>query len=186
MSKIWAGLVILSFIFGLANGKIVEVSSAALEGAAAAITLSLSLAGVMCLWTGVLEVMKRCGLASGLARIMRPFLSRLFPSSSNKKDVMEAISANVSANLLGLGNAATPLGIRAVGLMRSGDLATDDLCMFVVLNSASIQIIPATIAGLRAGLGSAFPFDIMPAVWFSSVLTLTAGIISAKVMEKFT
>jgi spore maturation protein A len=92
---------------------------------------------------------------------------------------------NLVANFLGLGNAATPLGIKAVKLMRTGDTASDDLCMFVVLNSASIQLIPATIAGLRASLGSSSPFDILPAVWLASVLTVSAGIISAKIFERF-
>jgi len=185
MSRIWAVLALLALVFGLANGKINEVSAAALEGASSAITLAISIAGVMCLWTGVLEVMKRCGLASGLARIMRPVLRALFPDAAQNRDELEAISANVSANLLGLGNAATPLGIKAVKLMRRSDTASDDQCMFVVVNTASIQLIPATIAGLRAGLGAASPFDILPGVWFTSVLAVSAGIVSAKILQRF-
>jgi spore maturation protein A len=185
MSKIWAALALAAFVFGLVNGKIGEVSAAALEGASSAVTLVISIAGVMCLWTGVLEVMKRSGLASGLARLMRPVLGMLFPGHARGKDEMEAISANISANLLGLGNAATPLGIKAVQLMAAGEKASDDLCMFVVLNTASIQLIPATVAGLRAALGSASPFDILPAVWFTSALSVSAGIISAVIMRRF-
>jgi len=185
MSWIWAVMALAAFLFGLANGRIGEVSAAALEGASSAITLAISLAGVMCLWTGVLEVMKRCGLAAGLSRIMRPVLTPLFPDAARNRDELEAISANVSANLLGLGNAATPLGIKAVKLMGRGETATDDLCMFVVLNTASIQLIPATIAGLRAGLGASSPFDILPGIWFASVLSVSAGIVAAKIMRRF-
>jgi len=185
MSKIWAAMAVLALVFGIINGKIEEVSAAALEGASAAITLSISIAGALCLWTGVMEAMKLCGFASALAKAMRPLLSFLFPEASRKPEHLEAISANVSANLLGLGNAATPLGIKAVRLMRKSDTATDELCLFVVMNTASIQLIPATVAGIRSALGCQTPFDILPAVWMTSILSVTAGIISSKLLARF-
>ncbi len=185
MSKVWAALVLLSFVFGVINGKLNEVTVAALEGAGAAVTLAISLAGIMCLWTGILEIMNRCGLSTGLARLLRPLLSKIMPEAFNSRESAVAVSANVSANLLGLGNAATPLGIKAAVSMRKSDVATDDLCMFVVINTASIQLIPVTIAGVRAGLGASDPFDILPAVWFTSVLSISAGILAAKILSRF-
>jgi len=184
MAWMWTGMVALALLFGLLNGTITEVASAAMEGAGAAVTLSLTLAGVICLWSGIMEVIRRGGLADKLARLLRPFLVRLFPESRGNSEAMEALSANVSANLLGLGNAATPLGIRAVQAMHRGRTATDDQCMLVVLNTASITIIPATVAGVRAAAGSASPFDILPAVWITSLCSVIAGIAVARFLAK--
>ena len=114
MTVLWMAMVTASLVFGLVTGRMPQVSAAATEGAAAAIQLCLSMAGVLCLWCGVMEVMKRCGLLSGLERMLRPLLGRLFPEAARQPETMEKIAANVSANLLGLGNAATPLGIQAV------------------------------------------------------------------------
>ena len=185
MTWIWAIMTILSFVFGLVTGNIGEVSAAAIEGAAAAITLSISIAGALCLWTGVMEAMKICGFSSALAKTMRPLLSILFPNASRSRETLEAISANVSANLLGLGNAATPLGIRATRLMSRGEVATDEMCLFVVINTASIQLIPATIAGIRSAMGCTSPFDIIPAVWMTSILSVSAGILASITMARF-
>jgi len=182
MAWIWTGMVALSVLFGLINGSVSQVAAAAMEGAGAAVTLSITLAGVICLWSGIMEVIRRGGLAAGLARGLRPVLSRLFPENRENDRAMEALSANVSANLLGLGNAATPLGIRAAEAMKRGRTATNDLCMLVVLNTASIQIIPATVAGVRAAAGAGSPFDILPAVWITSICSLLAGIGTARLL----
>jgi len=180
MAFIWTGMVFLSVLFGLFNGTMGDVSAAALEGAGAAVTLSLSMLGVICLWNGIMEVCRRGGIASALARVMRPWLARLFPENRKNEPAMEALSANVSANLLGLGNAATPLGIQAAGAMKKGTIATNDLCTLVVLNTASIQLVPATIAGIRAAAGAVQPFDVLPAIWVTSLTSLTVGLILAK------
>ena len=142
------------------------------------------MAGVVCLWTGVMEVMERCGLAGGLARLLRPALRRILPQASRDGETLAAVSANVSANLLGLGNAATPLGIRAARRMAAGcdGVASDELCRLVVLNTASIQLLPTTVAGVRLASGAAAPFDILPAVWLSSVLSVAAGLLMARVL----
>ena len=186
MTWVWTGMVLLSLIFGLATGNLDAVADAALDGAASAIDLSVSMAGVLCLWTGVMEVMNACGLSDRLARAFRPLLRRLLPQASRDSETLAAVSANVSANLLGLGNAATPLGIRAARRMARGcdGVASDELCLLVVLNTASIQLIPATIASVRAASGSQYPFDILPAVWLSSVLSVTVGILMAKFLAK--
>ena len=181
MSWIWGGMVILSLLFGAATGRIDAVSEAALSGAQNAVELSLSMAGVLCLWSGIMEIMRVCGLTDGLARAFRPLMRRLLPEASRDSETLAAVSANVSANLLGLGNAATPLGIQAARRMARGcgGVASDELCRLVVLNTASIQLLPTTIASVRAAAGCKTPFDILLAVWLSSVLSVTAGLTAA-------
>ncbi len=184
MAFLWTGMVLLSVIFGLINGRMEAVSSAALEGAGSAIQLCISMAGVLCLWSGVMEIMNRCGLSAKLARAFRPILKALLPNASRDEKTLAAVSANVSANLLGLGNAATPLGMQAARRMAVGQngVASDELCLLVVLNTASIQLIPATVASVRSAAGAAAPFDILPAVWLASVLSVAAGLAAAKLM----
>jgi len=186
MAVIWTGMVTISLFFGIATGRLDAVSAAALEGAGSAIQLCLNMAGVLCLWSGVMTVMDRCGLSEHLAGAFRPLLRLLLPDASRDTETLAAVSANVSANLLGLGNAATPLGIRAARRMARGQngIASDELCMLVVLNTASIQLLPTTVASVRAAAGSAAPFDILPAVWLASVMSVTAGLLAAKLFSR--
>jgi len=186
MAWVWTGMVVLSLGFGLATGNLDAVAEAALSGANSAIDLSLSMAGILCLWSGVMEIMNVCGLSDSLARAFRPLLRRLLPEAAKDSETLAAVSANVSANLLGLGNAATPLGIRAARRMARGcgGTASDELCLLVVLNTASIQLLPATVASVRAAAGSSAPFDILPAVWLASVLSVAAGLIAARLLSR--
>ena len=186
MTVIWTGMVVLSILCGLATGRGPAVASAAVEGASAAVQLALSIAGMLCLWTGVMEVMRRSGLADGLSQLLAPVLRRLFPQAARDRDTMDSISANVSANLLGLGNAATPLGLEAARRLarRSPGTASNDLCMLVVCNTASIQLIPTTVASVRAAEGCAAPFDILPAVWLASTLSVGVGITACKIFAR--
>ena len=137
----------------------VHVAAAALDGAQSALELSLSMAGILCLWSGVMEILNVCGLSRRIAALFRPLLRRLLPNASRDEETLAAVSANVSANLLGLGNAATPLGIQAARRMarNCGGTASDELCLLVVLNTASIQLLPTTVASVRAAFGSAGP-----------------------------
>lgn len=186
MTVLWCCVVGVSVLFGLLGGTLDAVSAAALSGAASAVTLCLSMAGALCLWTGVMEVMERSGLAGKLARLFRPPLRRFLPQASRDTETLAAVSANVSANLLGLGNAATPLGLKAASRMAkgTGGVASDELCLLVVLNTASIQLIPATVASLRAAAGCETPFDILPAVWLTSLLALAAGLGMASLLRR--
>ena len=186
MAWIWTGMAVLSILCGLATGRGDLVAAAAVEGAQAAVELCVSIAGMLCLWTGVMEIMRRSGLAEGLSRLLRPVLSALFPQVSGDRGVMDSISANVSANLLGLGNAATPLGIEAVRRMerKTPGTASDAMCMLVVCNTASIQLIPTTVASVRAAAGSSSPFDILPAVWLASALSVGVGISACKLFAR--
>ena len=158
MAWLWTGMVAVSLVFGILTGSVGELGGAALEGATAAVELCVSMAGIMCLWTGVMEVMEQCGLSAALARLFRPLLRRQLPEASRDPETLAAISANLSANLLGLGNAATPLGIRAARRMAQGcgGTASHELCLLVVLNSASIQLLPTTVAGVRSAIRSIF------------------------------
>lgn len=177
-------MILISVLLGAAAGRGEAVAAAALEGAAAAVELCLSMAGVLCLWTGVMEVMRRSGVTEGLSRLLHPLLRRLYPAFSDDSAVMDSIAANVSANLLGLGSAATPLGIQAAQRMsrRTPGVASDALCMLVVCNTASIQLIPTTVASVRAAQGCATPFDILPAVWLASAVSVAVGITAAKLL----
>ena len=185
MSWLWLAMIGLSLVFGLCNGTLEAVSAAAGEGAQSAVELCFSMAGTLCLWSGVMEVLRACGTLEGLSRLLRPVLGALFPAFHRDRPVMEALSANVSANLLGLGNAATPMGIQAARGMveRSPGVASDELCLLVVCNTASIQLIPTTVAAVRAGAGCQSPFDILPAVWLASVCSVTAGIGAARLFR---
>lgn len=186
MSVIWTAMIAASILCGLALGNGSAVAAAALEGAAAGVELCIAMAGALCLWLGVMEIMRRSGLAEGLSRLLRPVLRRLFPDFAKDQEVMDAVSANMSANLLGLGNAATPLGLKAAQAMaaRSPGVASDGLCMLVVCNTASIQLIPTTVASLRAAAGCTTPFDILPAVWLASAISIAVGVGAAKLMSK--
>lgn len=186
MAWVWSGMVVLSLLFGIITGNLEQVANAALEGANSAIELSVSMAGILCLWSGVMEILNVCGLSAGLARLFRPLLRRLMPNAARDEETLAAISANVSANLLGLGNAATPLGIEAARKMgrRSPGTASDAMCMLVVCNTASIQLIPTTVATVRSAAGCAAPFDILPAVWLASALSVGVGILACKVFAR--
>ena len=188
LSWVWVGMVVASVVCGLLTGRMDEVSRGAMEGARMAVELCVTMAGVLLLWNGVMEVMRQSGLSSGLARLLRRPLGLIFPGARRDEEAMGSLSANVSANFLGLGNAATPLGLRAAKrlhvLSGRGRAASDDLCMLVVLNTASIQLIPATVAGLRAAAGAQNPFDILPAVWVSSVCSVVVGVLAAKLLSR--
>ena len=183
MSWIWTGCMGLALVCALGSGQANTLAQAALEGAAAGAELALSLAGTLCLWSGLRALMEQAGWLRGLSRALGPLLRWLYPSASPA--ARESISANMAANLLGLGNAATPPGIQAVRQMADGQAtATDEMCMLIVVNTASIQLLPATVAGVRAGLGAAAPFSILPAVWLSSACSVSAGVCAARLLAR--
>lgn len=154
-------------------------------GAQEAVNFCIGIAGGICLWSGVMELMERCGVSAALSRLLRPVLGRLFPQSTGDESILSALSENVSANLLGLGNAATPAGIRAArGMAELGERGRDELCLLVVINTASIQLIPSTIAAVRSSAGAASAFDIVPAVWISSAAALAVGLLTASFLRR--
>ena len=187
MSWIWCGMVGISLLFAIFTGRGSEIAAAIPEGAHSAVVLSISMAGSLCLWTGIGSLMDRAGLTNILSTLLRPILKRLFPSTKGNEMLSNRLSSNICANLLGLGNAATPMGIQASRLLtsaQSAGYATDELCRLVVLNTASIQLIPSTVAAIRAGLGAPAPFDILPAVWVTSFASASAGLLAAYLLGK--
>ena len=185
LSRIWVSMICVALAFGAASGRGAQLGAAAAQGVQQAVDFCLTVGGMICLWSGVMELMRRCGIAGGLSRLLRPVLRRLFPHAARDVQALDALSMNVSANLLGLGNAATPAGVRAAQATRRmargcSGTASDELCLLVVLNTASIQLLPVTIAAVREAAGAAVPFDILPAVWVSSLCSVTAGLLAGK------
>ena len=184
MSWVWGGIILLSVVYGTVSGNLESLGTSALEGAGSAVELCIGISGATLLWCGLMEIMERAGMLRSLSRLMSPVLLRLFPSAAANPELLGAISANSAANLLGLGNAATPMGLKAVSLMDKGrGNATDEMCRLIVINTASIQLIPSTAAALRASLGSAAPFDILVPVWLSSAASVTVGIGAAYLLR---
>lgn len=188
ISYVWVLLLLLAVVTGLITGRMPQVSSAATLGASEAVSLCLSIAGIMCLWSGVMELMSASGLARHIAKLLKPLLRPLFGEASHDKEAMEHVSANITANLLGLSNAATPIGLRAAQRLHrlsGGRGASDTLLTLVILNSASIQLIPTTVAAVRASYGASQPYDIMPAIWCASILSVLAAVTAARILSKF-
>ncbi len=186
MSWIWTGMVALSILAAALLGNISALAAAVPKGAQAGITLAVSIAGSICLWTGVGRLMEVAGLTGKLSRLLRPLLGRIFPSVKEDSVLENHLSANVCANFLGLGNAATPMGIQAAQRLAKGckGIASDELCRLIVLNTASIQLIPANVAAVRSSLGCATPFDILPAVWVTSLCSAGLGVLMAWVLGR--
>lgn len=187
MSWILTVLISVSFLFALLLGNGSSLAAAVPAGAQAGITLAVSMAGSICLWTGVGKLMERTGMSHGLARLLRPLLHRLFPGTAADPALGASLSANICANFLGLGNAATPMGILSAKRMVRPDrpgIATDELCRLIVLNTASIQLIPANVAAVRVSLGCPTPFDILPAVWVTSLCSAGLGVTVAWFLGK--
>ena len=187
LSHIWFGMIIISVICGFCTGRAEELSAAAAGGADKAVQVLISMAGVMCLWTGIMKIADKSGLTAVTARLLSPVLSRLMPEYKKESPAMKAVSANVTANIFGLGNAATPLGIAAMKEMqktnRLGSAPNNSMVMFVVINTASVQLIPTTIAALRQAAGSLQPYAVVPYVWAASLLALLSGLGIAGVLS---
>lgn len=176
-----------AIICGLITGRLPEVSAAVLDGAGSAVTLAISLCGIMGLWSGLMKVAEECGAVKIMSAILSPVVGFLFRGLEKGGRAVQLISMNLSANILGLGNATTPLGIQAMEAIqheepRSDDSASDNMIMLTVLNTASLQLVPATAAALRAARGAERPMEILPCVWMVSVYSLTIAIVSAKLM----
>ena len=187
MSIVWIVMLTLSVSFGILNDSASAVGAAAFTGARSGVEATLAIAGALCLWSGLGRVLEHSGLSEKLTHLLAPLLRRLFPRSFRDPAAAAALSANFAANLLGLGNAATPMGVAAARRMQAlsgSEYASDELCRLVVLNTASVQLLPATVAALRAGLGAAKPMQILPAVWLSSLLSVGTGLGAAALMAR--
>lgn len=177
---------VLSLIFAAVNGRMSELSESILTKSGEAVELVISLCGIMCFWCGLMRVAERAGLVEKLARLLSPVVCALFRGIPRGSKAVGLITMNIAANILGLGNASTPLGIAAMRelseLENAHEHATDNMILLAVVNTASLQIIPATAAALRSANGAEQPFDILPCVWIVSVYAAAAAVISAKIM----
>lgn len=175
-------------ILGIINGKTSEVSEAVLTECTAAVTLAISLCGTICFWSGIMNIAEKSGLVAKLARLLSPLLKKLFRGIDCTGKAMGYILLNLVSNLLGLANAATPLGIKAMQELKAeegaSDTATDNMVIFTVMNTASLQLFPASITAIRVNAGSNSPLDILPAVWIVSVVALTVSLVTAKLLGR--
>ena len=187
MSRILVILAVLSLVFGLLTGQMPQVSQATAAGAEEAVRLLLRIGGTLCLWNGLMEVMVQSGLADRVARLLSPLIRLLFGSYARDDKARAAIAQNMAANLLGLGSAATPSGLQAARRLHDLSLQRGEpphgVFLLIVLNTASLQLLPTTVAAVRSGLGSAQPYDILPAVWLTSALSVTAGVLAARLLR---
>lgn len=186
LSAIWVAFLVLALVSGAATGRLDAVTTALGTGAGEAITLLIGITGLMCFWSGVMELVQASGLSAKLSHMLMPLLKPLFGKAAADRQAMEAVSANVAANLLGLSNAATPLGLRAADRLytlegRRG--APDSVLTLITLNTASIQLIPSTVAAIRTACGAATPFDIMLPVWGASVFSVAVVLISGRLLR---
>ena len=188
LNYIWGFMIVISIVVSLFTGKVEETAAGAAEGAAAAIESCISLLGIMCLWTGLAKIGEKAGLIRVFAKILRPITRLLFPRLDPNGRAVNSIVMNMVANLFGMGNAATPLGIKALGelnrLNGGRHTASDEMCMFVVVNTASIQLLPTTLISMRQTWGSASPGEVIVPVWIVSVCAVCAGVTVAKLFER--
>ena len=181
MNHIFAWLIIVSAVWGICQGRSGEVSSAILTSGGETVQLLITLTGAMAVWSGLMAIAEASGLTARIASLLRPVTRRLMPGLREGGEAEQYICLNIAANLLGLGNAATPPGLRAMNAIRRetcprGTSASADMITFVVLNTASLQLIPTTLLVLRTDAGAAHPTEILPCVWLSSLAALTAGL----------
>lgn len=184
MNYIWSGIIIISFIFAFFGGNLQETLTAGLEGAASSIEVLLSFAGIMCFWSGILKVAQEGGAAKFCEKLLSPLIKRLFPKVKNRKN----ITMNIIANLLGMGNAATPAGVAAMCELDAENGGkphpSHEMSRFAVMNTASLQLFPTTVIGILAGCGSENPFSVVPLIWISSVASLAAAFFAEWMLSK--
>lgn len=184
LNYIWLGMLVIGFIIGILNGRVDVVTKAAVDSAQEAVNLSIRLLGVMCLWTGLMRIAEKGGLIKGIAGVVRPLMQLLFPEVPKNHPAMGAMVMNLVANLFGLGNAATPLGLKAMNELQKlnprKDTATNAMSMFLVLNTSVLQLIPATVIAIRAAAGSQTPTEIIVPIWVATLCACLAGITAVR------
>ena len=184
MNYIFPILVLFSFFAAAVNGEMAALSMSVVNGGQKAVELIIRLVSMLCLWGGIMEIAEQSGITKTFSRLMTPIIKLVFPKIKNEKYALEAISMNITANILGLGNAATPLGLEAMRRLQLinpySDKASDEMVVFVVMNTAAMHIIPTTVATLRGQYGSQNPMEIMPASILTSACALSVALFMAK------
>jgi spore maturation protein A len=187
LNYIWLGLVIVAVVLGGINGKIENVTKAAIDAAGNSVTIAIGLVGVMALWLGIMKIAEQSGLMSLLARAISPVMRRLFPEVPHDHPAMGSMLMNIAANMLGLSNAATPLGLKAMEdlekLNPHPGVATNAMCLFLTINTSGLQLVPASMISLLASAGSKEPTAIIGTAVASTFMALVAGVTAAKILE---
>lgn len=188
LNYIWSGMIIIGVIVATFNGRLEMVTNAVINSSKSAIEMSIELLGIMCMWLGMMKIAERAGIIESIAKFMKPFTRIIFSKVPQDHPAMGAIVLNIVANLMGLGNAATPLGLKAMGelqkLNKIKDTASDSMCMFLIINTCAIQLIPTTLIAIRSATGSTNSTQIIMPVWIASICAAITGIIFAKFFEK--
>lgn len=188
LNYIWSAIVVASIICSVVCGNTQELSTAVIDSGAAAIELLITMAGVMCLWSGIMKIAEKSGFTALIAKVFSPLLRLLFPNLDPQGETFGSITMNISANLLGLGNTATPFGLKAMqGLNKlngGSKTASDEMVIFVVMNTASLQLLPTMLGTLRQSYGSKAPFEITTCVWISSACALAVALTLAIGLNK--
>ena len=188
LNKIWPFFIIISFIFALLTGNINNFNNSIFNSCTQAVDLIIKLFGTMCLWNGLMKIVQKSSLINKLSNMISPLMKFLFPKMNKGDKEYKEITINIIANLLGIGNAATPLGLQAMKTMQeknpNKDTITDSMAMFIVLNTASIQLIPTTVIAIRSSLGSQNPVAIIFPVWIATICAAIAGIFATKLFIK--
>ena len=188
LNILWPIFIILSFIYALIFGKVDEVNNGIFEALTAAVELSITFLGTMCLWTGIMEIAKQTSLIDKMTNLLKPLINFLFPDLKRNEAAKQEISMNMIANILGLGNAATPLGIKAMKTMQKEntkkDTLTNSMMMFIVINTASIQLIPTNVIAIRTSLNSQNATGIILPVWIAKIIAAIVGIAFTKFLIK--
>ncbi len=188
LNIIWPAFIIISIIYAILMGNIENVSNGIFDSAKSAVELTITFFGTICLWNGVMEIAKKTTLMNKLTRLLKPFINFLFPEIRNNQKAHQEISMNVVANLLGLGNAATPLGLKAMKTMQQEnekkDTLTNSMAMFIVINTAAMQLIPTNVIAIRSSLGSSSPSGIIMQVWIATIVAAAVGITATKILMK--
>ena len=188
LNIVWPIFIIISFSFAIFSGNLEKLNSSIFESTSDAINLSISLLGTICLWSGIMKIASNTSVIEKLTRFLEPIIKFLFPELKNNQKIQKEISMNMIANILGLGNAATPLGIKAMKSMQENNndkkVLTNEMATLIVLNTASIQIIPTTVIAIRNSLGSENPTAIIVPVWIATICASIAGIVATKFFIK--
>lgn len=189
LNIVWPVFIIISFTYAIFSGNLDKLNSSIFESVEDAVNLSISLLGTICLWNGIMQIANKTSIVDKLAKFLNPIIRFLFPEIKKNKKIQKEISMNMIANILGLGNAATPLGLKAMNSMqkenKNKETLSDSMAMFIVLNTASIQIIPTTVIAIRNSLGSENPTSIVFPVWIATICAAVAGITVTKLFIKF-
>lgn len=188
INHIWFGLIIIGVVTGMLTGNMAQISEAILKSAETGAMTLIKLVGPMSLWLGIMKLAEESNFTGLLSRLIRPVTTRLFPEVPKNHPALGAIMLNISANMLGLGNSATPLGIEAMKKLQTlnstPQKATNSMCTFLVINTSSVTLIPATIISLRAAAGSNAPMEVIGTTLFATTCSTIAGIIADRTLRK--